>query len=127
VNAPEMCWVDGCDRRAAASVATDDLPGRVSLCLTYTEGFRMNGERWIFQWVPGSAAPSLVAPAPLLAVARTFGHCRLAGGPGDAWRPSEGPPYGVAARALVGRNARGSARPTLSGRSEAPCSSGSDP
>ena len=66
----DICRVEGCERRAAASVTRDDLPGGLRLCATHTEDFRMNGERWtITQGVPGT--PPVVRPAPLAAVGRT--------------------------------------------------------
>lgn len=66
----EMCWVDECDRRAAASVARDDWPGPLQLCARHTEDSRLNGERWTVTWDSVAATPSVVRPAPLAAVGR---------------------------------------------------------
>ena len=59
-----MCRADGCERRAAATVRRDDLPGAIRLCATHTEDFRMNGERWTIRWDPitGEVASVIVAP-----------------------------------------------------------------
>ena len=79
MDTPKICRADGCERRAVASVARDDLPDRVMLCATHTEDFRMNGERWVFIWDPVAAAPSSVTPAPLPAIGQAP--------PGSAGRP----------------------------------------
>ncbi|MDE3203585.1 MAG: hypothetical protein KGQ66_05120 [Acidobacteriota bacterium] len=72
-QAPSGCQVDGCDRRAAASLRRDDLPGPVRLCFTHTEDFRMNGPAWTVIWGSSEHGPVSVVPAPAAAVGRAPG------------------------------------------------------
>lgn len=71
VESPVMCRVDGCGRRAAASVVRDDLPGPMQLCATHTEDFRMNGAAWTVTWSAGESRPISVQAAPAAAVGRS--------------------------------------------------------
>ena len=72
VDPPVMCQVDGCDRRAAASVAVRaDMPGPIQLCATHTEDFRMNGTAWTVTWSAGDRRPMSVLAAPAAPVGRT--------------------------------------------------------
>jgi len=71
MNASEVCLVDGCDRRAVASVTREDLPAALPLCATHTEDFRMNGARWKIAWERASAAPASVVAAEPLPVGRS--------------------------------------------------------
>jgi len=71
MNAPEVCYVDYCDRRAVASLTREDLPGPLPLCATHTEDFRMNGARWKITWERSSAAPTSVLAAEPLPVGRS--------------------------------------------------------
>jgi len=68
MNPSEKCRVDGCDRRAAASVVRDSLPGPLPLCLTHTEDFRMNNAGWTIIWENSSAEPTSVTAAAVAAV-----------------------------------------------------------
>ena len=71
-DSPVMCQVDGCERRAAASVAVGaDLPGPIQLCATHTEDFRMNGTAWTVTWSAGESRPISVQAAPAAPVGRT--------------------------------------------------------
>jgi hypothetical protein len=70
VEPGDICWVDDCDRRAAASVPRDDLPGQLLLCATHTEDSRINGDRWTVTWDRSATSPSSVQPAPVRAVGR---------------------------------------------------------
>lgn len=71
VESPVMCGVDGCGRRAAASVVREDLPGPIQLCATHTEDFRMNGAAWTVTWSVGEPGPISVRPAPAAPVGRS--------------------------------------------------------
>ena len=66
-----MCQVDGCGRRAAASVVREDLPGPIRMCATHTEDFRMNGAAWTVTWSAGEAGPITVQAAPAAPVGRS--------------------------------------------------------
>ena len=66
-----MCRVDGCVRRAAASVVREDLPGPIQLCATHTEDFRMNGAAWTVTWSAGGSQPISVQAAPAAPVGRS--------------------------------------------------------
>ena len=70
VESPVMCRVDGCERRAVASVVREDLPGAIQLCATHTEDFRMNGAAWTVTWNAGEPLPISVQPAPAAPVGR---------------------------------------------------------
>ncbi len=74
-----MCRVDGCGRRAAASVVRDDLPGPIQLCATHTEDFRMNGAAWTVTWSAGGSCPISVQAAPPAPVGRS--SLAITGGP----------------------------------------------
>ena len=65
-----MCQVDDCQRRAAASVLREDLPGTMQLCFTHTEDFRMNGSAWTVNWSPTESGPISVRAAPVGTVGR---------------------------------------------------------
>ena len=65
-----MCRVDKCERRAATSVVREDLPGRIQLCATHTEDFRLNGSSWTITWSPSEALPISVQAAPATPVGR---------------------------------------------------------
>ena len=67
---PVTCVVDDCDRRAAASVQRDDLPGPMQLCFTHTEDFRMNKAAWAITWVASEPSPTSVKAAPVPSVGR---------------------------------------------------------
>jgi hypothetical protein len=71
VEPPVMCRVDGCGRRAAASVVREDLPGPIQLCATHTEDFRMNGAAWTITWAVGEPGPISVQAAPAAPVGRS--------------------------------------------------------
>ena len=58
--APDNCWVDGCVRHAAATIAQEDLPGPLRLCAAHTEQFRQNGAAWTIIWERTTPEPSLV-------------------------------------------------------------------
>lgn len=60
MQAPDKCWVAGCDRNAAASVNREDLPGPLRLCATHTEQFRQSSDGWGITWARGEPAPSMV-------------------------------------------------------------------
>jgi hypothetical protein len=66
-----MCRVDGCGRRAAASVVRADLPGPIQLCATHTEDFRMNGAGWTVTWSADGSRPTSVQAAPAAPVGRS--------------------------------------------------------
>lgn len=66
-----MCRVDGCGRRAAASVVREDLPGPIQLCATHTEDFRMNGAAWTVTWSAAESRPITVRAAPAAPVGRS--------------------------------------------------------
>ena len=66
-----MCRVDGCWRRAVASVVREDLPGPIQLCATHTEDFRMNGAAWTVTWSAGGSHPVSVQAAPAAPVGRS--------------------------------------------------------
>ncbi len=66
-----MCRVDGCGRRAAASVVREDLPGPIQMCATHTEDFRMNGAAWTVTWSAGGSCPISVQAAPSAPVGRS--------------------------------------------------------
>ena len=66
----DQCRVDGCDRRAAASMIRDSLPGPLRLCATHTEDFRMNGAGWTVVWEQSAPEPTSVQPAAAAAVGR---------------------------------------------------------
>lgn len=70
MDSPEMCGVDGCGRRAAASAVRSDLPGPIRLCATHMEDFRMNGDRWTITWDPVTGEPASMVAAPAAAVGR---------------------------------------------------------
>ena len=80
VESPVMCRVDMCERRAAASVVREDLPGPIQLCATHTEDFRMNGAAWTVTWSPGATLPISVRAAPAAPVGR------------NSWGAASGPP-----------------------------------
>jgi len=63
MNPSGKCRVDDCDRRAAASVIRDSLPGPLPLCATHTEDFRMNSAGWTIVWEHLSADPTSVKAA----------------------------------------------------------------
>jgi hypothetical protein len=99
MDVSDKCRVDLCDRRAAASIIRDNLPGPLPLCATHTEDFRMNGAGWIVTWDRTSAEPTSVKVAEPAAVGRgTPGVSRAPGlqnSPGrkfrsrlSAWRGS---------------------------------------
>lgn len=71
VELPVMCRVDGCGRRAAASVVREDLPGPIQLCATHTEDFRMNGAAWTVTWSAGDSGPISVQATPAAPVGRS--------------------------------------------------------
>jgi hypothetical protein len=71
VESPVICRVDGCERRAAASVVGEDLPGPIQLCATHTEDFRMNGAAWTVTWTVGESGPISVQAAPATPVGRS--------------------------------------------------------
>ena len=81
MNPSDKCRVDGCDRRAAAAIVLDTLPGPLPLCATHTEDFRMNGAGWTVTWDRTLAEPTSVNAAAPTAVGRG------APGPADAPRP----------------------------------------
>ena len=66
-----MCRVEGCSRRAAASVVREDLPGPIQLCATHTEDFRMNGAAWTVTWSAAGSRPLTVRAAPAAPVGRS--------------------------------------------------------
>jgi hypothetical protein len=70
MDVSDKCRVDLCDRRAAASIIRDNLPGPLPLCATHTEDFRMNGAGWIVTWDRTSAEPKSVKVAEPPAVGR---------------------------------------------------------
>jgi hypothetical protein len=70
MNASDKCRVDECDRRAAASIVRDHLPGPLPLCLVHTEDFRMNGEGWNIAWDRALAEPTSVTVAVAAVVGR---------------------------------------------------------
>ena len=72
VESPVICRVDNCERRAAASVVTEHLPGPIQLCATHTEDFRMNGAAWTVTWRPGETLPVSVRAAPAGPVGRAW-------------------------------------------------------
>ncbi len=67
----DKCRVDGCDRRAAAAIVQDRLPGPLRLCATHTEDFRMNGAGWTVTWERTVAEPTSVKAAAPTAVGRS--------------------------------------------------------
>jgi hypothetical protein len=67
----DKCRVDDCDRRAAASMIRDTLPGPLPLCAIHTEDFRMNSATWMVTWAQTSAEPTSVKAAPAVAVGRS--------------------------------------------------------
>jgi hypothetical protein len=71
MNLSEKCRVDDCDRRSAASVIQDTLPGPLPLCLTHMEDYRMNSAGWIVTWEQTLAEPTSVKAAEVAAVGRT--------------------------------------------------------
>lgn len=83
-ESPVMCGVNGCGRRAAASVVREDLPGPIRLCATHTEDFRMNGVAWTITWSVGETGPISVQTAP----ARPVGRSSLDAPSEPASRPS---------------------------------------
>ena len=70
MNPSDKCRVDDCDRRAAASVAGESLPGSLRLCLTHTEDYRMNGAGWTVVWETRSMEPTSVKAAAAAPVGR---------------------------------------------------------
>ena len=56
----DRCFEAGCDRRIAASVTRDDLPGPLRLCATHTEQFRQSSDGWAITWAPGDPVPAAV-------------------------------------------------------------------
>ena len=71
MNPSDKCRVDDCDRRAAASIVRDSLPGPLPLCATHTEDFRMHNAGWTIIWENGSAAPTSVKAAAVAPVGRS--------------------------------------------------------
>jgi hypothetical protein len=99
MNPSDRCRVDDCDRRAAASMIRDTLPGPLPLCATHTEDYRMNGAGWIIAWDQASPEPMSVKPAPAAAV----GHS----GPRPVEAPQPGSPTsGVKSRIAAWRTTR---------------------
>jgi hypothetical protein len=70
MDASEQCRVDECDRRAAASIVRDHLPGPLPLCLIHTEDFRMNGAGWNIAWDRALPEPTSVTVAVAAGVGR---------------------------------------------------------
>jgi hypothetical protein len=60
MTASDNCRVDECDRLAAGSVAGNDLPGRLRLCATHMEDFRLNSVGWTVNWARGASEPTSV-------------------------------------------------------------------
>src|SRR5579863_5020179 len=92
MNPSDKCRVDDCDRRAAASVVRDSLPGPLPLCATHTEDYRMNSSGWTILWERQSTEPTSVKAAAVAAV----GHS----GPrhADVREPNGSPRRGIRSR-----------------------------
>jgi hypothetical protein len=94
MNPSDKCRVDDCERRAAASVMRDTLPGPLPLCAIHTEDFRMNGAGWMVSWEQTLAEPTSVKAAPAAPVGRMP--------PGPAGVPeSDGPAENSLSRRLL--------------------------
>jgi hypothetical protein len=100
MNPSDRCRVDDCDRRAAASMIRDTLPGPLHLCATHTEDYRMNGASWVVSWEPALAEPTSVKPAPP-AVVGHFGPR-----PAEVTDSSQPAPSGVRSRFAAWRGTR---------------------
>lgn len=70
MNPSEKCRVDDCDRRAAASMIRETLPGPLPLCASHSEDFRMNSADWMVCWEQTLPEPTSVKAAPVAAVGR---------------------------------------------------------
>jgi len=61
MNASDKCRVDDCDRRAAASMIRENLPGPLPLCAAHTEDYRLNGSEWNIAWEQARPEPTSVS------------------------------------------------------------------
>jgi hypothetical protein len=100
MNPSDKCRVDGCDRRAAAAIVQDSLPGPLPLCATHTEDFRMNSAGWTVKWERTLAEPTSVQAAPPTAVGRSAPNPA-----GVAW-PHNTPGGRIRTRLTAWRNPR---------------------
>jgi hypothetical protein len=100
MDASETCRVDGCERRAAASMIRESLPGPLPLCATHTEDFRMNGAGWVVAWEHTLTEPTSVKPAAPAPVGRS------ASGLGSAPQSHNSKVSRVRSRLVAWRNSR---------------------
>ncbi len=100
MNPSDKCRVDDCERRAAASMVRDTLPGPLPLCAIHTEDFRMNGALWMVSWERTLAEPTSVKPAPAAAVGRSTS------GPAGTPAPDSSPEKSLRRRLAMWRSPR---------------------
>jgi hypothetical protein len=100
MNPSEKCRVDDCDRRAAASMIRETLPGPLPLCATHSEDFRMNSPDWTVTWEQTLAEPTSVKAAPVAAVGRR------SGGPARTPEPDSSPGNSLRGRLAMWRSTR---------------------
>jgi hypothetical protein len=83
MNGSDKCRVDECDRRAAATIVRESLPGPLPLCAIHTEDFRLNSAGWVVIWEHTQPEPTSVRAAAEAGVGRNNS------GPEDAPQPPE--------------------------------------